>query len=400
MKGFFRYLLFVVALLSWQTGIVRAQTLEGRVTLGDDMPAPFATVYVPSTGQGAVTDQDGRYTLDVPRGKTEVEFSYLGYCTMKRQLTFDEARTYVHDESLVEQAIMLGDVYVTPTGEDPAVYILRKVAERAAVNRKRLQHYVAQKEYVFHTQDIDFLPAILPKPINWALTSLMKLKHRGAIWEFSCDHEAADARLTSQMTFNRGDFSYHNEKLLSANPAMPDKAREQLFQMTHKDPFDKLYGDKTNYSMKVLKKGKCKYVLKGSIEENGQVINVLVNDQSGEGDDKGLTTLYVLEDNWCILRYEFTSKLWHERIECRNVAQGIYMPVSFLAEPTFESLDLEKEMAKFREKQLEKSKKGELSSSDRKFLSRMERYAQKHSNPRPSVATACSISYSNVQLAK
>lgn len=162
------------------------------------MPAPFATVYVPSTGQGAVTDQDGRYTLDVPRGKTEVEFSYLGYCTMKRQLTF-----------------------------------------------------------------------------------------------------------------NRSDFSYHNEKLLSANPAMPDKAREQLFQMTHKDPFDKLYGDKTNYSMKVLKKGKCKYVLKGLIEENGQVINVLVNDQSGEGDDKGLTTLYVLEDNWCILRYEFTSKLWH-----------------------------------------------------------------------------------------
>lgn len=378
---------------------LQAQTLEGRVLLGDSVPAAYATIYVPATGIGTVTDSDGHYLIDVPRGKVEVEFAYLGYRTEKHQIVVEESRPYIHDESLEEQPLNLNDVYVTPTGEDPAIYILRKVAEQAKTNSKRLKHYEAQKEYVFHSQDADFLPAVLPKAIMWTLNALMKSVHRGAIWDHCISHEQTDARLTAQMICNDGLISYKNEKLISATPAMSDKAREQLFKTAHEDPFEKLYGNDTDYCSKMLKKGKCKYRLKGTIEENGLVIDVLVNEQAGDKDDPAVSTLYVIEDNWCILRSEVVSETTRELTECRNVGNGVYLPVSYLNEPTFASLDLEKMIEKHKAEVAEKKQKGEkVSSSESKFLQRVERYASTHSTFKPSIANSYRISYSKVQL--
>lgn len=380
---------------------VRAQTVIGHVMLGEVTPAPYATIYIPALGQGTVSDYDGNYVLDVPRGRIEVEFSYLGYSTVKRELTIEEATTYVLDENLEEQPVSLGEVYVTPTGEDPALFILRKVAEHAELNRKSLKHYEAQRQHVFHAQDVDFLPAILPKPVNWILKTAMKVKHRGAIYDFCNSHESVDARMATEVIYDRGNLTYTNEKLLSSNPAMTDKAKEQIFQMTHKDLFDAMYGNDKDYSMKMLKKGKCNYKLKGSVEENGLVIDVLVNDNSGDKDDPGVMTLYVVEDLWCILRSEFNGKMTYERFECRDVGDGIYMPVCHLIEPTFAAIDLEQDIEKYRSEQAEKERKGDkISAIERQFLDRLERYAQKQSNPKPSITTSFSISYRNVKLAK
>lgn len=392
------YAIFM-ALVSCLVVPLQAQTLSGRVMLNDSVPAAYATVYVPVTRQGTVTDPDGHYLIDLPQGKVEVEFSYLGYRTENHQMVVEGAMPYIHDECLAEQPLNLNDVYVTPTGEDPAVYILRKVANQAKVNSRRLKHYEAHKEYVFHSQDADFLPAVLPKPIMWALNTLMKSMHRGALWEYCCSHEQTDARMTMQMICDDGRISYKNEKLHSATPSMSEKAREQLFKTAHEDPFEKLYGNDTDYNPKTLKKNKCKYKLKGTIEENGMVIDVLVNENAGDEEDPAVSTLYVIEDNWCILRSEVISKTSRELTECRNVGNGVYLPVSFLNEPTFASLDLDKMIEKHKAELAERKQQGgKEDATERKFLQRVERYASTHSTFKPSVANSYRISYSNVQL--
>lgn len=380
--------------------VLWSQTLEGHVMLGDSLPAPFATVYVPATGLGTVTDQDGYYWLDgLPKGQTEVEFSYLGYRTVKRKLLLPEAKKYAYDEHLAEQPIALSDIYVTPNGEDPALYILRKVAERAAVNKKRLLQYEAQFDYIFHAQDADIIPAILPKAANWAIRSLIKAKHRGAIYDFCTSHERVDARLTNTMIFDHGKRRYLNEKLLSASPTMPDKAREQLFDMSHYDPFDLLYGDDTDYCRKAIKKGKCRYQLKGTIEEGDRVIDVLTYTKPAIDNEHTpwVTTLYVVEDEWGILRMDHKNGIVHIRIECRNVGGGIYLPVSQLFDPSFDALRLEQEMENYKKKQAERVEKGEkVSSIERNMLERAEKFAQKRAKLRPCISTGISISYSKV----
>ncbi len=396
------YIIALVVLLSCMSGRVMAQSLEGQVSLGDEGPAQYATVYVPATGQGAVTDHEGRYVLEnVPMGTVEVEFAFLGYNTVKRKLVIDEAKRYAHDECLDEQSFMLNDVYVTPTGEDPAVYILRKVAEKAAVNRKRLAHYEAGKEYVFHSQDMDIAPAVLPKFVTWIMNSMMKMYHRGAIYEFCTGYERTDARLSSDMIFNQGNFTYKNEKMLSASPSIPSKAQEQLFKMAQKDPFEVLYGDKTDYCSKMLKKGKCKYELKGSIEENGKVINVLVNEHAGDKDDPGVSTLYVVEDEWGILRSEFKGKMSNIRVESRNVGGGIYLPVSYLDVTDLSSLIYEKLIDEMETEYADKKENGEFIASDkRKFHERVEEFNRKRGKAKPTIDIGYGISYRGVEIRK
>ena len=94
-------------------------------------------------------------------------------------------------------------------------------------------------------------------------------------------------------------------------------------------------------------------------------------------------------------------KMTHTRIECRDIGAGIYMPVSYLDEPTFDAFDLQKDIEKYKTEQADKLSKGEkIGSSERKFLERLEHFAQKHSKPRPSIAVGSSIRYSKAQITK
>ena len=68
--------LLIVAMV----GNVFAQerTITGTVTSADDgLELPGASVIVPGTQLGTVTDVSGRYSLSVPEGTTQLEFSFI-----------------------------------------------------------------------------------------------------------------------------------------------------------------------------------------------------------------------------------------------------------------------------------------------------------------------------------
>ncbi len=58
------------------------RTVTGTITDGENgEPLISATVIVPGTGTGTITDFDGNYSLDVPAGTSQLEISYTGYAT-------------------------------------------------------------------------------------------------------------------------------------------------------------------------------------------------------------------------------------------------------------------------------------------------------------------------------
>nr|WP_183308892.1 TonB-dependent receptor [Dysgonomonas hofstadii] len=57
----------------------QSRNVTGIVTDETDEPIIGAVVKVPDTTIGITTDHDGRYTIEVPAGKNELEFSFLGY---------------------------------------------------------------------------------------------------------------------------------------------------------------------------------------------------------------------------------------------------------------------------------------------------------------------------------
>lgn len=382
-------------LLAMQACIMlRAQSLEGCVILNDTTPAAYATIYLPKLGIGTITDHDGRYLIaDLPLGTHEVEYSHLGYRTVKRNLIIDREKRMAHDERLEEQPIKLNDVYVTPNGEDPAIYILSHVAEQAAANRKRLASYDASVVHTFHAQDVDFIPAILPSAVNFLIKTVVRAARMGAIYNLCTQNERVDARLSSEHHFAKGKTRYANEHVLSSTPALTPKATEQLFRLTHSELFDELYGEDLSYGSKAIRKGYCQYKLKGTIEEDGKVIDVLEYSRQHDG-YHCTTTLYVIEDIWGILRTEFLDNNMYERTECRDIGGGIYLPISQMQDPKMGNINFDEMVKAYKEGELTFDQ--DMDKQERKVFERLSNYIENGRKLQPCMTSGYNIQYRNV----
>ncbi|APU68129.1 SusC/RagA family TonB-linked outer membrane protein [Christiangramia flava] len=104
--------LLTIALLSIQSMLAQEQTVSGTVIDGENnMPLPGVTVIQKGTNNGAVTDFDGKYTIDVP-GDAILVFTMIGYGSQELAV---EGKTTL-DVVLSEDAEALDEVVVTSLG--------------------------------------------------------------------------------------------------------------------------------------------------------------------------------------------------------------------------------------------------------------------------------------------
>lgn len=76
-----RALLIILALFVIPTDIAGQRYITGKVMTGRNTPLIGATVRVVGTARGTVTDIDGKYSLYIPSGSTQLAFSYTGFGT-------------------------------------------------------------------------------------------------------------------------------------------------------------------------------------------------------------------------------------------------------------------------------------------------------------------------------
>lgn len=369
--------------------------LEGRVMLNDTLPATYATIYFPQYGIGTISDLQGYYQMEnVPSGtEVLVEYAYLGYKTepVRLNLSLSDHR-YKHDLCLQEQAIQLSEVYLTPNGEDPCVYILRKVHEQGQINRRRLISYKAVCDGNFHVQGLDILMSILPPFAKTMIHGALRTFGINAIFNYITSNEKVDVTYQYTQLWNKGKTRNSDMKILSSNPQMADQVRKQLNKFQEEDFFSIFYSNKKFDPKKVASHG---WQLKGVVEENGHTIDVLTRT---EGDSiKFEYTYYIIEDLWSVLRYEErNSRGSVNRFECRDVGQGIYLPVLYVTNPIpFDMNDIFDEL----KKEYEKDKaNGEASKMEKKTMARFEKVMNERSSHEINLITPYSIKYSDVVI--
>ena len=103
-----KLLLLLISLCSVLALQAQQQTVTGTVLDDTGQPVIGATVVVPGTTTGTVTDIDGQFSLSVPEGTPALEISYLGYSTNNLVLT--GANTY---DVALRQGLALDEVIVT-----------------------------------------------------------------------------------------------------------------------------------------------------------------------------------------------------------------------------------------------------------------------------------------------
>jgi len=114
---------------------------------------PFVSVAVPQAALGTNTDEQGRFTLQVPAQYSAVVLSYLGYATVTRSFTPGAAAQELNVQ-LVPSTTSLGEVVVKGTKppryknkDNPAVALIRQVIDHKAQNRPESYPYVEYDKY-------------------------------------------------------------------------------------------------------------------------------------------------------------------------------------------------------------------------------------------------------------
>lgn len=375
-------LIFVFLLLLGKT---EAQPLRGRILLKDNVPAQFATVYIPSLGIGAISDTEGQYYLERPVDQDlSIEFSYIGFSTYTEKLSSILSGDSIKTICLQEQPIALSEVFVTPNGEDPASYILRRVQEQAVKKQNQMQ-YEASITSSFLTQDLDIIPVLVPKIVLWILKRTISMTSSGKMFEYCIKNEKIQAKGEILCHTNKGKCKYDSWRLIEST-LKDDGFEKALKEETSINPFKFLYKEFLN--SKKLPEG---YVLKGTIEENGKIIDILcksegwsiVNNKSYEN----ATYLYVVEDDWGILRKE-EKGYGLTRIECRKTANGTWLPISYIDDPVV--TDVSQAMKDYLK---EEDSTKDMTRSERKIVERIKNIVYNNRKFQPCTTMCYTIKY-------
>jgi iron complex outermembrane receptor protein len=102
-------MLFVVALLLCNFTIAQ-RTIQGTVTDGETgEPLIGSNILVVGTSTGTVTDFDGKYSLELPQGATQLEFSYTGYQTQTINIgASDVINVQLSSGELLDEIVVIG----------------------------------------------------------------------------------------------------------------------------------------------------------------------------------------------------------------------------------------------------------------------------------------------------
>ncbi|GAA4115743.1 TonB-dependent receptor [Aquimarina addita] len=128
--------LFVVGISSAQdTGSITGTLLDKEA---NDQPLPFANVLIKGTSKGTTTDFDGLYTIDnLSSGNYTIEFSFVGYETLTKEVTVNPGETSTLNASLGASAAALDEVIIkTTVKKESEVAILLEQKNAVTIQQK------------------------------------------------------------------------------------------------------------------------------------------------------------------------------------------------------------------------------------------------------------------------
>ena len=141
------YLVFVISTC------LLSQTITGLVYSNENIPIPFAHIYVKNIGLGTTSDEQGKYNLKLQEGSYEIIISSLGY----KPITFpvvvyskkDLNKNFWLEPSLIE----LEQGEIKANRRDPAYEIIQNAIKAKKTNFKQVQSskcdvYIKAKEVI------------------------------------------------------------------------------------------------------------------------------------------------------------------------------------------------------------------------------------------------------------
>ncbi|MFM7586905.1 MAG: DUF5686 family protein, partial [Bacteroidota bacterium] len=152
------------AAIRHQTPSAGKGRLSGQITDATGKPLAFASLQITPGAVGTMSNEQGRFEVDLDTGSYRVQIHYLGY--EPKIVTINIGREGLKTKFvLAPQVFNLQEVKVKAGAEDPAYALMRRAVRNAPLHIQALQSYTAQS-YVKGTFQIRSAPYLMRKAIE------------------------------------------------------------------------------------------------------------------------------------------------------------------------------------------------------------------------------------------
>jgi hypothetical protein len=159
-----RFFLFLYFILS--NSVVFATVLYGKITDENNNPLPFATISVTSLTKTSMSNERGQYSIILNPGSYAISCQHIGYkeITIEKQISGDSLRL---DFKLLPTVLMLDEVIITKSNEDPANEIIRNAISKRKYHLSQVESFSCQAYIKGLIRTVDFPESILGQRIDF-----------------------------------------------------------------------------------------------------------------------------------------------------------------------------------------------------------------------------------------
>jgi hypothetical protein len=309
------FIIFLVPITFAQTASP-ASGIKGTIKTKKGEPLPFAAIVVKGTSISTISNEEGKYLLDLKPGYYEVIFQYLGFKTGQKGFTV-ENKMETFDLTMEEQALNLGEVRIGSRDEDPAYTIMRRAIAKSRYHLLQVDSYVA-KAYTKSSIVVTDLP--------------MEFLYKKELKEMEKETNFKKGvpilnETVSEVTFKQPN-SYKQKVIAARNSQDKGFANPNAYLLTS------FYQPEVVKAVSPLSPrafAYYKFEYQGAFRENGIEVNkIKVTPRSyGEGVYRG--TIHIIEDEWSIYSLDLQTVNTGFTIDIKQVyspVQGVWMPVN------------------------------------------------------------------------
>src|SRR5215213_5345459 len=132
-RGFF-FIVCALTIISSYAG-----TVTGIVQDEQGNPLSYASITVKGTTKGAITNTEGKYTLNLTAGNYTLICQYVGFKKEEKNITID-ANSLVVNFKLSIQEVTMQEVIIK-RGDDPALEIIRNTIKKRNYYNKQVDSF-------------------------------------------------------------------------------------------------------------------------------------------------------------------------------------------------------------------------------------------------------------------
>lgn len=349
-------------------------------------PGDYVMVYAPSLRMGTLSDEQGNFSIELPEGDVELEFSRIGYAVHRQTVSLPQT-SELPTVTLEIQPLMITAAIVTPDGMNPAEYILGQVIRKTKATKGGNLSYEADIDYDFTTHEIPLMASALSGGQLGLTKFAGALMGMGPLVKYCLANDDISAYAQVHRSVVKGRRQDSDGRVVRSDPyPLPEKVQKNIIDFFgNVDLFDLLYGAGGNMGQSFARKHE--FHLEGSYEYGDKLVHVLGSKAYHMG-----VKFHIVDGEWAILKMQVVRSRGEVlRIEAREMVGGVYMPVTFVMNPSLTNIRNEQIPALIKavqeNKQLKKAGKARLVS----ILE--ERYRNKE-DFNPYIACGFSVRYS------